>query len=1136
MAAAAPQSARSPELLALLADFAPELDGAAPAGPFSDAAWLAHLELRLALRALCAEALRALRRAVESRAQARLADTPPGSLPLVLRVVDRYRLTPREADLFQLLFVRGATVSQCLRSAFGGKYDDKELHLELCSMSTLDLEDFVTEKRLHMVDGIIVEQGDEYEDKNLRMTREAVAVLLGRSITSEQRLKLTHTELLAEPGAPLAKGMESGLSLESEDAVQLGGGPAAPAIRILPDLMTSDDEEHNEEELDGDIASQLRQLEQSVGAKMAKHGPVRHSPPQASDSGPGTPRSSAAGAGNHTAALASESSKGNDDANGTLDGDEQLGLYKSSLEYLDDAFQTSSIRELRAKLRFAQSRLQERLRTTELAVASYQLPRLEALARKLGLDDFEKFVVLMLVGAFEVDGEGSYRRAADGVQVKDVLTVQFESFKEQVLARKYFYKSSKLVAKGLVKVKSSLYARGSGDLMEQQLELDRRLLDWIAGLDTEITELIEGSHLYTPKVGMEQVVLPEEQKELLVRSVENFGKFRTYRKTAGMDDTTSGAGLVVLLSGASGTGKTMTVNAVAHHLGKRVLLVDFQSLYSPGAGLRSRDEDQSSNLRGLFREAEMNDAVLFFDECEAIFAQREKGGDAILSSLLTEIEKHEGIIMLATNRPLDLDEAMHRRIMCVSEFRPPDHIQRRKIWKLVTARLPLSVDIDWDLIALRYELTGGYIKNAAMSALLQAISRDAAKPVVTMADIMEGCSLQMRGSLQMKSFSHRVVPTTGLDNLQLSTSLRASMAALVEFEKARGVLVVNCAQLLVREGGEKGSSIGAVFKDARLMDAVLVLDDFQIMASEEEGSIGSVSVWAPRAIGLVLHELERFPGLCILIANHAQAGMVHRLDSELVRRLKHVVEFKQPDAAVRARMWRTLLPAKVPLSEDVDFEELGRRFEFTSSPISSATVRAAAKAALREEVKRKISQADLIEAAEVEKRHRHDEAREEGRREPVCKCHSAVLQGQGAAQKVVGNLCCRVCGEPCLACGGWPGRSLKQGHRRVQHQPTLLATQWIVQNRESCSTTISPRSDHLLPAAIDTFGCMCPRFHTLLTNIASLGNARREDMLPAEVDLPAAVELRLMFAPESCLRPSWWHKGLSSAVRHLGIS
>ena len=86
----------------------------------------------------------------------------------------------------------------------------------------------------------------------------------------------------------------------------------------------------------------------------------------------------------------------------------------------------------------------------------------------------------------------------------------------------------------------------------------------------------------------------------------------------------------------------MTVNAVAKDLGKKVLLVDFGGL----AGRKSDGGGElDADLRGLFREAKISNAVLFFDECETVFRSRDRGGDRLLNSLLTEIEKHEGIVM-----------------------------------------------------------------------------------------------------------------------------------------------------------------------------------------------------------------------------------------------------------------------------------------------------------------------------------------------------------------------------------------------------------------------------------------------------------------------------------------------------------
>ena len=117
------------------------------------------------------------------------------------------------------------------------------------------------------------------------------------------------------------------------------------------------------------------------------------------------------------------------------------------------------------------------------------------------------------------------------------------------------------------------------------------------------------------------------------------------------------------------------------------------------------------NFKFIFREAKINDAILFFDECEAIFETREHGGHNV-NLLLTEIERcvsvclcaytnikeishrHDGLIIMATNRPFDLDEAMHRRITIALEFRQPDHLLRKAIWE---SHIPAEMKIDKDV-------------------------------------------------------------------------------------------------------------------------------------------------------------------------------------------------------------------------------------------------------------------------------------------------------------------------------------------------------------------------------------------------------------------------------------------------------
>ena len=99
--------------------------------------------------------------------------------------------------------------------------------------------------------------------------------------------------------------------------------------------------------------------------------------------------------------------------------------------------------------------------------------------------------------------------------------------------------------------------------------------------------------------------------------------------------------MVVLPCGA---GKTLTANAIAAMLSKKLLLVNVPRLASASAN------DTESGFQSVFREAELSNAIIFFDECESIFAKRSKGGSAELTELLTELERFEGIVLLATNR------------------------------------------------------------------------------------------------------------------------------------------------------------------------------------------------------------------------------------------------------------------------------------------------------------------------------------------------------------------------------------------------------------------------------------------------------------------------------------------------------
>ena len=118
------------------------------------------------------------------------------------------------------------------------------------------------------------------------------------------------------------------------------------------------------------------------------------------------------------------------------------------------------------------------------------------------------------------------------------------------------------------------------------------MLDFCVGLDTEFSEIIEGSHLYFPKTNFDsvlynylteicrngffsQVILSKDQKDLLLKTVSNFEAYKTCKKRMGLDDSiTYGSGVVILFYGPPGTGKTMMANALANKIKKKAILID----------------------------------------------------------------------------------------------------------------------------------------------------------------------------------------------------------------------------------------------------------------------------------------------------------------------------------------------------------------------------------------------------------------------------------------------------------------------------------------------------------------------------------------------------------------------------------
>lgn len=206
------------------------------------------------------------------------------------------------------------------------------------------------------------------------------------------------------------------------------------------------------------------------------------------------------------------------------------------------------------------------------------------------------------------------------------------------------------------------------------------------------------------------------------------GLLRRVRRRARVRDAWSvphaGGAVAALLTGESGTGKTLAAEAVAARLDLPLLTADLSRVVSKYIG------ETEKQLEALFAAAEGFAALLFFDEADALFGKRTDVQDAHdryanieVAYLLQRLERFEGIALLATNLSRGVDEAFLRRFDLVIPFARPDAAARAAIWKLHLPKRHLAKGVDPARLAV-HELTGGEIRNAALSAAYDAADAD----------------------------------------------------------------------------------------------------------------------------------------------------------------------------------------------------------------------------------------------------------------------------------------------------------------------------------------------------------------------------------------------------------------------------
>lgn len=236
------------------------------------------------------------------------------------------------------------------------------------------------------------------------------------------------------------------------------------------------------------------------------------------------------------------------------------------------------------------------------------------------------------------------------------------------------------------------------------------------------------------------VILPEPNKRQLLDLQNRIHFHRELLSRSGLDHSMRlGKGILALLAGPSGTGKTLSAEALASSQGVDLYRIDLSAVVSKWIG------ETEKNLSRIFSEAENSNGWLLFDEGESLFGSRgdiKHAQDRLMNLevnyLLQRIEEFSGVVILATNYRNNIDEAFLRRIHSVVEFPQPNAQFRFAIWKKL---LPPVEQRDFDdqqlrKLAARFEISGGNIRNVVLDAMFRSYA--ARSSVLTLRHIIDG--------------------------------------------------------------------------------------------------------------------------------------------------------------------------------------------------------------------------------------------------------------------------------------------------------------------------------------------------------------------------------------------------------------